>query len=193
MAGEIIRKGDPTSHRGTVLEGSLTDLCMDKPIAYIGHKVHCPKCRGDYPIVEGVMTTTLYGKGVAVAGMKTSCGAVLIATQFTDTVEWSTGASGAASSAAATPAAAPAKAAPAPAAGTAAADAAAAPEAAEEGQIFDEQYVLVDEMKRALPEMPYTIKLPSGEVIHGTTDLEGRTARYVTAGAQLIELLVGHH
>ncbi len=38
------------------------------------------------------MTATFYGKGVAVAGMKTACGAILIATQFTDTVEWSTGA-----------------------------------------------------------------------------------------------------
>ena len=88
MAGEIIRKGDPTSHGGTVLEGSLTDICHGKPIAYLGHKVHCPKCRGDFPIVEGVVTTTFYGKGVAIAGMKTSCGASLIPTQFTDIVEY---------------------------------------------------------------------------------------------------------
>ena len=91
MAGEIIRKGDPTSHGGTVLEGSLTDICHGKPIAYIGHKVHCPKCRGDFPIVEGVVTTTFYGKGVAIAGMKTSCGASLIATQFTDIVVYGGG------------------------------------------------------------------------------------------------------
>lgn len=92
MAGEIIRMGDKTSHGGTVLEGSLHDICMGKPIAYVGHKTHCPKCKGTFPIIEGVLTTTFYGKGVAVAGMRTACGAVLIATQFTDTVEWSTGA-----------------------------------------------------------------------------------------------------
>jgi len=86
MAGEIIRKGDTTSHNGTVLEGSMQDICHGKPVAYIGHKVHCPKCKGDYPIVEGAVTTTLYGKGVALAGMKTSCGATLIPSQFTDTV-----------------------------------------------------------------------------------------------------------
>src|SRR5471032_3112299 len=91
---EIIRKGDSTSHGGTVLEGSPADICMGQPIAYIGHKVHCPKCRGDFPIVEGVLTATFYGKGVDVAGMKTSCGATLIASQFTDTIEWSSGASG---------------------------------------------------------------------------------------------------
>ncbi|MDX8121307.1 PAAR domain-containing protein [Janthinobacterium sp. GMG2] len=88
---EIIQQGDTTSHGGTVLEGSPRDLCMGKPISYLGHKVHCPKCKGIFPIVEGVTTTSFYGRGVAVAGMKTSCGAVLIASQFTDTVEWSTG------------------------------------------------------------------------------------------------------
>lgn len=93
MFGEIIRKGDPTSHGGTVLEGSMTDICMGQPIAYINHKVYCPLCKGTFPIVEGILTTTFYGTGVAVAGMKTACGAVLIATQFTDTVNWSGGGS----------------------------------------------------------------------------------------------------
>ena len=91
MAGEIIRKGDRTSHGGTVVEGSLTDICHGKPIAYIGHKVHCPQCGGDFPIVEGVLTTTFYGRGVAIAGMKTSCGASLIPSQITDIVEYGGG------------------------------------------------------------------------------------------------------
>ena len=94
MSGEIIRQGDSTSHGGTVLEGSLTDICHGKPIAYIGHKVTCPKCKGTFPIIEGAMTTTFYGQGVALAGMKTACGAVLIATQFTDVVEYGTGGGG---------------------------------------------------------------------------------------------------
>ena len=102
MAGEIIRVGDPTSHGGTVLEGSLTDICHGKPIASIGHKVMCPKCGGVFPIVEGVVTTTFYGKGVAIAGMKTSCGASLIPTQFTDTVEYASGSASALTSAAST-------------------------------------------------------------------------------------------
>jgi uncharacterized Zn-binding protein involved in type VI secretion len=97
MAGEIIRQGDRTSHGGTVLEGSLADICHGKPIAYVGHKVMCPKCKGVFPIVEGVLTTTFYGKGVAIAGMKTACGASLIATQFTDIVEVSGGAANGAS------------------------------------------------------------------------------------------------
>lgn len=94
MSGEIIRQGDPTSHGGKVLEGSQTDICHGKLIAYIGHKVSCPKCKGTFAIIEGVTTTTFYGKGVAIAGMKTSCGAVLIATQFTDVVEVGSGGGG---------------------------------------------------------------------------------------------------
>ena len=101
MAGEIIRQGDKTRHHGTVLEGSPSDICHGKPVAFIGHKVSCPKCSGNHTIVEGVVTTTLYGKGVAVAGMKTSCGAVLIANQFTDVVENAGGGSGGGAAAAA--------------------------------------------------------------------------------------------
>lgn len=108
MAGEIIRQGDKTSHHGTVVEGSPSDICHGKPVAFIGHKVSCPKCPGTHTIVEGVVTTTLYGKGVAVAGMKTSCGAVLIASQFTDVVENAGGGGGGgAAAAAATEATAP--------------------------------------------------------------------------------------
>jgi uncharacterized Zn-binding protein involved in type VI secretion len=36
MPGEIIRMGEKTSRGGTVLEGSQTDICMGKPIAFIG-------------------------------------------------------------------------------------------------------------------------------------------------------------
>lgn len=86
---EIIRMGDLTSHGGKVIEGSPFDICMGKPIAYTGHKVQYPKCKGVFPIIEGAPTTTFYGKGVALAGMKTACGAVLIASQFTD-VLWNT-------------------------------------------------------------------------------------------------------
>lgn len=112
MAGEIIRLGDSTSHGGKVLEGSQTDICHGKPIAFIGHKVSCPKCSGSHTIVEGVQTTTIFGKGVAVAGMKTSCGATLVASQFTDIV--APGGGGGGSAPASSPAAAKSSAAAAP-------------------------------------------------------------------------------
>lgn len=198
MAGEIIRLGDRTSHDGTVLEGSQTDICMGKPIAYIGHKVHCPKCKGDYPIIEGVPTTTFFGKGVALAGMKTSCGAVLIASQFTDTVEWGGGGSSSSSKAGAT--------AFAPQSGNSSSNN--SPMAAplfggdavpalttgreEQESPYDEQFLLKDEEGVVLAVMPYTVKLPSGEWIRGVTDDEGRTGRYRTEDAQYIEICLGH-
>ncbi len=40
MAGEIIRLGDPTSHGGKVVEGSMADICHGKPIAYMEHKTY---------------------------------------------------------------------------------------------------------------------------------------------------------
>jgi uncharacterized Zn-binding protein involved in type VI secretion len=95
MAGEIIREGDKTSHGGIVLEGSQHDICHGRFIAYKGHQTYCPRCKGNFPIAEGVGDMTFYGEGVALAGMKTACGAILIASQFTDTVEWSRGGNGA--------------------------------------------------------------------------------------------------
>lgn len=91
MPGEIIRKGDPTSHGGHVLEGSVMDICHGKPIAYIGHQTYCPECKGTFPIIEGALVMTFYGRGVALSGMKTACGATLIPTQFLDTVAYGNG------------------------------------------------------------------------------------------------------
>lgn len=75
----IIRLGDATSHGGVVLEAfSQTDL-NGKPIAGVGHNVSCPLCKGIFPIAEGSSTYTLDGTPIALDGMKTACGATLIA------------------------------------------------------------------------------------------------------------------
>jgi hypothetical protein len=171
------------------LEGSITDICHGKPIAYIGHKVSCPLCKGTYPIVEGVQTTSFYGKGVALAGMKTACGASLIATQFTDTVEWSGGASAAAAATASA-----SRSATLPVASTTAAaqqNSVFSQESADDLP-FDEQYVLLDEEESPLAHTPYTIKLASGDLKHGTTDANGKTARYVTNSEEHLEVYIGH-
>lgn len=186
MAGEIIRLGDSTSHHGTVIEGSQSDICMGKPIAFIGHKVHCPKCRGDFPIIEGVPTTTFYGKGVALAGMKTSCGAVLIASQFTDTVDWGVGGnSKAASSTAITqPEWAYKNGESAKPASTqvvsntsAATDSASTP--------FDIDFLVTDiHTGQPAIDWPYTILLASGQQLEGRTSSAGRTAKISAATAE---------
>lgn len=187
MAGEIIRLGDSTSHNGKVIEGSQVDICMGKPIAYIGHKVHCPKCRGDFPIVEGVPTTTFYGKGVALAGMKTSCGAILIASQFTDTVAWGGGgnASAAASNANTQSDAAHGNSKAAQSASTqVASNAVPTSDSAAKTQ-FDIDFLVTD-IHTGLPavDWPYTILLASGQQLEGRTSGTGRTAKIAADTAE---------
>lgn len=77
----IIRKGDTTTHGGVVLEGVDSFDVMGKSASRIGHMVACPKCKGVFPIIEGVNGFSMFGDGVATEGMKTSCGAELIASQ----------------------------------------------------------------------------------------------------------------
>lgn len=77
----IIRMGDITSHGGIVSEAFPTLNVYGKNAAGIGHGGYCPQCKRDFVIVEGAENFTFLGKQVAVEGMLTSCGAVLIASQ----------------------------------------------------------------------------------------------------------------
>lgn len=185
MAGEIIRMGDSTSHGGRVLEGSPLDICMGKQIAFVGHKVQCPKCKGVFPIVEGAPTTTFYGKGVALAGMHTACGAVLIASQFTDIVECGGGTTQAKSSGSkADPVALGAATSP----GLESKSAVAKPRTDQ----FDDRFILTDAMTgKPIPFTEYAIRRGSGEIEHGTSDAEGHTHLLsATASAEEIEIFV---
>lgn len=87
----IIRIGDPTSHGGTVLEAFPTLTIYGKNAAGVGHQGHCPLCKRDFVIVAGAESYIYFGKNVALEGMHTSCGAVLIATQGQATVDDSSG------------------------------------------------------------------------------------------------------
>ena len=83
----IVRLGDTTTHGGHVLEGFQSFRIEGIPVAGLGHMTHCPTCRGDFPIVESVTTDTVDGVGISVEGMRTACGARLIASQKTDFIE----------------------------------------------------------------------------------------------------------
>lgn len=82
MAGAVIRLGDKTSHDGVVLSASPFSESGGIAIARVGDKVSCPK-HGHEPctIATGDPTMIVDGKPVARNGDKTSCGAVLIASQ----------------------------------------------------------------------------------------------------------------
>jgi uncharacterized Zn-binding protein involved in type VI secretion len=62
-----------------VLEGfSQTDF-NGRQVSGVGHMVSCQKCKGVFPIVEGSDTFRIGGIKIALDGMKTACGASLIA------------------------------------------------------------------------------------------------------------------
>lgn len=77
----IIRKGDKTSHGGTVLESINGYSVLGIEVACKGHQVICPLCKGTFPIIDGISSMPIHGKHPAVEGMKTACGAKLIASQ----------------------------------------------------------------------------------------------------------------
>ncbi|MDN7813756.1 PAAR domain-containing protein [Burkholderia gladioli] len=80
----MICVGDTTTHGGRVLEGDASATIEGKPIAGVGHKVMCPQCKGVFPILPDagrVIPHQINGRDTAVAGMKTACGATLIASQ----------------------------------------------------------------------------------------------------------------
>lgn len=82
MAGRpIIRIGDKTSHGGTVKQGFPYYTIEGRSAAGLGHMVACPQCKGVFPIADGVPSFCVDGGLVAIEGMKTSCGATLIASQ----------------------------------------------------------------------------------------------------------------
>lgn len=75
------RKGitccDTTDHGGRVLEGYSTMRHKGHRVAGKGHEVFCPKCHGVFPIVESL--SSFLGYAPALEGMRTGCGARLIA------------------------------------------------------------------------------------------------------------------
>ncbi|WP_411705417.1 PAAR domain-containing protein [Edaphovirga cremea] len=77
----MILEGDSTSHGGVVLQGSADMQFQGMNVALVGHLVSCPQCKGVFPIVNGTETVQVGGRQVALEGMKTACGAALIASQ----------------------------------------------------------------------------------------------------------------
>lgn len=57
---------------------------------------------------------------------------------------------------------------------------------------YDEQFMLRDAKGSPLAGTYYTVRMPSGELRHGVTDLQGRTERYETKDAQSIRIYLGH-
>ncbi|WP_334016674.1 PAAR domain-containing protein [Burkholderia gladioli] len=90
MARAMICVGDTTTHGGRVLEGSTTATIDGKPVAGVGHKVLCPQCKGIFQILPATgrrYPHQIAGRDTAVQGMKTACGATLIASQSSTSLD----------------------------------------------------------------------------------------------------------
>ena len=82
----IIRRGDRTTHGGTVLTGDPTFILAGREVARVGDSVSCPQCKRASKIITGA-PTMFSGQLVARHDDVTDCGARLIASQATDTCE----------------------------------------------------------------------------------------------------------
>lgn len=149
----IIREGDPTSHGGTVLEAFSTLTVYGKNAAGVGHHGHCPLCKTTFTIVSGARNYTFMGKNVAVEGMYTSCGAVLIATQGQATVDDTPGGTIEMTFASQTT----------------------VKELAVANALFNDKFQLRDEEGQPLKNAEYTIIRADGSKENGKTDGSGHT------------------
>ncbi|MBC8951183.1 PAAR domain-containing protein [Xenorhabdus sp. PB61.4] len=79
----VIRLNDKTDHGGKVITAIDGYVYQGVPVAGKGDLVVCPKCEDTFPIVEGSETLKYQNKQIALEGMRTACGAKLIASQKT--------------------------------------------------------------------------------------------------------------
>ena len=152
MLRAVICKGDPTSHGGKVLEGNELMTTNGRQIAQLGHMTFCPQCKGNFPIIEGLNFHTYAGIGTAVDGMKTACGAKLIATQDAMVIDDGAGITSSATNEGAI----------------------AAPASMQTN--LGASFCAIDEVSgQPVSGMPYRIVLPDGTTLHGVTDANGQT------------------
>lgn len=173
MRRALLKLGDKTTAGGVVLEGIDSYTHHGTPITFIGAKIWCAACNS-----EGVIgwkgphqSATMNGKQQALEGDLCLCKCdpppVLLASQDSAWHEFEAQKLG---------------------------------EAADAGESmadrypgrYDEQFMLRDAKGSLLPDTYYTVRMPSGELRHGVTDLQGRTERYETKGAQSIRIYLGH-
>jgi len=166
----IIRMGDPTSHGGTVLEAFPTLTVYGKNAAGIGHRGVCPLCKRDFVIVAGAENFSYFGKNVAVEGMYTSCGAVLIATQGQATVDDTPGGNIVMTLA----------------------PQAADKEATTAETMFNDKFQLRDENGQPLGHAEYLLIRADGRKESGVTDVDGHTHMLSSeAKAELVAIHLG--
>ncbi|WGL28183.1 PAAR domain-containing protein [Pectobacterium brasiliense] len=79
--GAIIRLNDSTSHGGKVISAQSGLTVSNIEVACVNDMVECPLCKGIYPILDAPHSIKYKSKKLAISGMQSACGAVLIASQ----------------------------------------------------------------------------------------------------------------
>lgn len=161
MKRPLIRLGDRTSHGGVVLEGNGHVKINGQPAAALGDNTYCPLCKGDFPISEALLHSSIGGRGTVVEGMRTACGASLIASQRfaqADDICPRIERSGAASRDSAAP-------------------------------VYFERFRILDEVTgAAIADLAYRIERADGSSLRGVSDAEGYTERVVSDSAVPLKL-----
>ncbi|WP_168377714.1 MULTISPECIES: PAAR domain-containing protein [Acinetobacter] len=77
----LITLGSKTSHGGVVSECEPSFVINGIAVHLNGMKHYCPKCNSTVAAIAADQSTTVKGRGVVVAGDKTSCGATFLPNQ----------------------------------------------------------------------------------------------------------------
>jgi uncharacterized Zn-binding protein involved in type VI secretion len=165
----IVCHGDPTTTRGKVVAFSATIHDNGRTVALLGDQATCGNCKGLWKIYgtgEGVEEN---GRVAAINGDRVLCpcgkNRAIASPDAGMFVYIDTGAR----------------------------NIVASNTTASTGAFFhDEQFALRDANGRILANTFYTIRFPSGALVHGVTDESGYTGRYTTDGAQRLAVYPGH-
>nr|WP_246490815.1 PAAR domain-containing protein [Chitinivorax tropicus] len=148
--------GDRTSHGGVVITGDPTWTIDGQPIARVGDKVTCPRCKVVSTIISSRFpSVTGFGRPVAYDQDMTACGAVLYS-RHNDHTGWGTDDDEGDD-----------------------VNVTAAPieeYAPKQALRFQEHFILHDNITgKPLTGVPYTIRTGEGRAFTGETDEQGRT------------------
>lgn len=82
MAQSLITMGSSTSHGGIISECDPSFVMNGIAVHLHGMKHYCPKCQMVVSAIAAKQSTTVKGRGVVIAGDKTTCGATFLGSQF---------------------------------------------------------------------------------------------------------------
>ena len=82
MAKSLVTLGSSTTHGGIVSEGENTFIINGIAVHLHGMKHYCPQCHAVVSAIARDRSTIVKGRGVVIAGDKTTCGATFLGNQF---------------------------------------------------------------------------------------------------------------